>query len=123
MDKIIFFEKNGRIDFQIPTNPELEADIRMAIKVQHCKPKAAFYFKRGIIDTAQSIQNGKPRKYGTPIVQVKSMFNNENMIIPAKEAKRLLGDNHLDWSQIKQVGGSKLPKDYFHDFDAGKIGQ
>lgn len=109
---ILFFEKDGKIHFSIPDNPDLEKAVRSTVKRDTSPMKSEYYFKRGIIDAAASIEQKQPRKFGTPVVEVKNPFTGEVLTTSCQEARSLLHDVGGNY-QIRQVGGTPLQPNYF----------
>lgn len=114
MNNIRFFEKDGKIHFSLPNHFEIEKRVRAIVKTKCAKPAQEFFFKRGIIDAVNSVVNNVPRKFGTPIVEVKDPFSGESQITTCQKAKELLEDIGGTY-QIRQVGGNNLPKGYFEN--------
>lgn len=114
MIQVTFFKKNGNLHFCVPEMPELEAAIKAIVKRHYVKTgKKEFFFRRGIQDAANSIQSGEPRKFGSPMVEVKNPFSGVTKIMPCQEAYMLLHDVGGNYF-IRQVSGSTLPPDYFN---------
>lgn len=115
--KVKFFTENGKIKFTIPENPQLEADVRASIKKQAAPIKNALFFKRGIYDAIKSVQNGEPRKLGTPIVVLEDPFSGKKMQMTCQEAKSFMQDIGGNY-HIYQISGHPLPEGYFSEFTA-----
>lgn len=113
---IDFFIIDGKMHFAIPENEQLEKAVRESIKSQTCKAgKAEYFFQRGVRDAAESIQSGRARSFGTPMLEVKGPFQAQPKIVSCQEAKELfqLGGTY-EW---RQISGSKLPEDYFSNIE------
>ena len=113
MTNIIFFEKEGKLHFEIPQNKSLEERVRASAKTKSVPlGKKEFFFKQGIKDAVKSIEQNTPRKLGTPVVEMKDPFTGEIKQVTCHEAKVILnniGGTYL----IRQISGSPLAKDYF----------
>jgi len=113
--KVTFFEKDGKLQFSIPENKELEDVVRATIKTKSIPvSKNQFFFRRGVQDACNAIVKNQPRKYGTPVVIMTDALTGHQMTKTANEAKEFLQDVGGNWN-IKQVSGSLLPVGYFEE--------
>jgi hypothetical protein len=113
MKNVVFEIQDGKIGFSIPDSPLLEKRVRMTIKKQTARADKAFYFKRGILDALQAIEQSKPREFGTPMVEVTDPFTGEIQVMTCQEAKELLELGMC--LRIRQISGHPLPAGYFEN--------
>lgn len=114
-NEVEFYEKDGKLHFRIPQNPELESHVRAEVKTQSVKlGKKEFYFSRGIIDAVNSILTNQPRKHGAPMVELKDLINGRVETMACHEAKYHV-QQFEGYYEITQISGDPLPKDYFND--------